>query len=104
MSCSPWCLSKSTHRVPQCVLKYDHHCPWVGHCVGARNHRVSERTGLVSAWTYADGPVQFFMIFVFWAFLFCAWTFATLVGLNAHASSVRPNYELDGQHIAIIAL
>ena len=44
------------------------------------------------------------MIFVFWAFLFCAWTFATLVGLNAHASSVRPNYELDGQHIAIIAL
>ena len=66
---------------------------------GKRTYRTPLRVAI-----YADGPVQFFMIFVFWAFLFCAWTFATLVGLNAHASSVRPNYELDGQHIAIIAL
>ncbi len=47
---------------------------------------------------------QFFLIFVLWAVLFCAWAFATLVGLNAHASLVRPNFNIDGQMIAIIVL
>lgn len=44
------------------------------------------------------------MIFVWWALWFCAWTFGTLVGLNARASAGRPNFDIDGQQVAIMAL
>ncbi|CAL1698197.1 unnamed protein product [Somion occarium] len=67
-----------------CILKYDHHCPWIGQCVGARNHK-------------------FFVNFLQWACLFCLWTFSTLVAQNVKASQ-GPNENIDPQEVVVTAL
>ncbi|KAF9463502.1 DHHC palmitoyltransferase-domain-containing protein [Collybia nuda] len=67
-----------------CVLKYDHHCPWIGQCVGARNHK-------------------FFVNFVQAACVFSVYTFATLLGFTIHAVNSL-NGDIDPQEIVVIVL
>jgi len=67
-----------------CVLRYDHHCPWIGQCVGAQNQK-------------------FFFVFVVWAAFFCLWTFATLIALNARAAA-RNGLTVDPEQVVTIVL
>lgn len=47
-----------------CVLRMDHHCPWIGNCIGWRNHK-------------------FFILLNFWSFVACATLLLTMRGPTA---------------------
>eukprot|EP01117_Protostelium_nocturnum_P010785 TRINITY_DN3885_c1_g1_i1.p2 TRINITY_DN3885_c1_g1~~TRINITY_DN3885_c1_g1_i1.p2 ORF type:complete len:323 (+),score=68.49 TRINITY_DN3885_c1_g1_i1:213-1181(+) len=42
------------HVCKTCVLRMDHHCPWIGGCVGMNNHK-------------------YFFLFMFWLWIGCIW-------------------------------
>jgi len=66
-----------------CVLNYDHHCPWIGQCVGARNRK-------------------FFMNFCLWGSLYCGWIAFSLIAVEARAKFDMAN--IDPAKIVVIAL
>ncbi|KAG5637705.1 hypothetical protein H0H81_003561 [Sphagnurus paluster] len=67
-----------------CVLKYDHHCPWIGQCVGARNQK-------------------FFLNFTTAASAYTIYVCAALIVFTVRAAT-SPRGDLDPQRIIIIAL
>ncbi|KAJ7455017.1 zf-DHHC-domain-containing protein [Mycena galericulata] len=70
-----------------CILKFDHHCPWIGQCVGARNHK-------------------FFLNFSYATFALTTYTFASLLAFNVNVSGREAVGEgdVDPQEVVIIAL
>ncbi|KAL3764343.1 hypothetical protein ACHAW5_003479 [Stephanodiscus triporus] len=44
----------------RCIIKMDHHCPWINNCVGIGNHK-------------------YFLLFIFYTFLSCHYSFSFLV-------------------------
>ncbi|KAJ3809767.1 zf-DHHC-domain-containing protein [Lentinula aff. lateritia] len=66
-----------------CVLKYDHHCPWIGQCVGARNQKYFVNFNLATA-------------------IFTAYTLSTFIVYTVRSSN--NNEDLDPQQILITAL
>ncbi|KZO98845.1 zf-DHHC-domain-containing protein [Calocera viscosa TUFC12733] len=74
-----------SHHCSTCatdVLMFDHHCLWIGQCVGARNRK-------------------FFVNFLEWGVLLAIYIFITLVVANA---SLAYSNDLDGEMIAVIAI
>ncbi|KDR78257.1 hypothetical protein GALMADRAFT_245344 [Galerina marginata CBS 339.88] len=69
-----------------CVLKYDHHCPWIGQCVGARNHK-------------------FFLNFCQATMVLTSYMLGTLVAYTVVGSnSPSPGTDINPQEIVVIAL
>ncbi|KAG8137907.1 hypothetical protein E2320_003840 [Naja naja] len=59
----------------RCIAKFDHHCPWVGNCVGAGNHR------------YFMGYLFFLLFMICWMIYGCI----SYWGIHCHTS-----YTTDG--------
>ncbi|KAJ7704027.1 DHHC palmitoyltransferase-domain-containing protein [Mycena rosella] len=72
-------------HVPQCILKFDHHCPWIGQCVGARNNH------------------KFFLNFALATALFTLYTFASLLAFNV-PGALRGGPGADPQEGVVIGI
>ncbi|KAG8800676.1 hypothetical protein FRC20_009620 [Serendipita sp. 405] len=68
-----------------CVLGYDHHCPWIGGCVGARNRK-------------------FFVVFLLWCSLYLIYTIAILIASLVKGGNRSTAGGLDGNMLALTVI
>eukprot|EP00698_Gefionella_okellyi_P015584 TRINITY_DN4403_c0_g1_i1.p1 TRINITY_DN4403_c0_g1~~TRINITY_DN4403_c0_g1_i1.p1 ORF type:complete len:281 (-),score=23.83 TRINITY_DN4403_c0_g1_i1:369-1211(-) len=86
-----FCLKCNTQRPPRahhcsvcgrCVRRFDHHCPTIGNCIG-------------------EGNYKFFLLFLFYTVLFCAFVFGTL---GPQTTMMRGELSGGSMVIAVICL
>ncbi|XP_065079483.1 palmitoyltransferase Hip14 isoform X2 [Ochlerotatus camptorhynchus] len=74
--------SKHCSVCDRCVARFDHHCPWVGNCIGAKNHK-------------------YFMGFLWMLMVMCGWMLYG--GANFYVQACNVNMD-EGLWNAIVAI
>ncbi|KAL4001841.1 DHHC palmitoyltransferase family protein [Acanthocheilonema viteae] len=78
IKCPPFCIyckvikPNRTHhcrRCNRCIIRMDHHCPIIGHCIHMHNHK-------------------FFLLFLFWSTILCGYAFFITIPALYQRSSI----------------